>query len=73
MSRRLHQVLIGGVSCSTNENAEMGVMRCRRKKTVGRGWGWGGGAAERGREGQSVEVRVENRRGLPVRKHSSTG
>ena len=36
MSRRLHQVLIGGVSCSTNENAEMGVMRCRRKRGAGR-------------------------------------
>ena len=37
MSRRLHQVLIGGVSCSTNENAEMGVMRSRRKRDAGRG------------------------------------
>ena len=47
MSRRLHQVLIGGASCSTNENAEMGVMRCRRKRDAGRG----GGGEEEQRKG----------------------
>ena len=47
MSRRLHQVLIGGASCSTNENAEMGVMRSRRKRGAGRG----GGGEEEQRKG----------------------